>query len=110
MNHTLSTTQRDQIQATGLVYFKAVVDHAIEHGLTAPITLELTDRAIRVWVRDGKEQWGESIHIDSLDTRPSPIPDRIIVHINGRLPFMNLPIQLVFAQDQKGAQLTVVQP
>lgn len=99
-----------QVRATGLVNFKAVVDHAIEHGLPAPASIELTTRAIRVWLTDGKEEWGQSIHVDHVDTRPSPFPDRVIVYIDGRLPFMNLAIQLCFAREQLGSPLRVVKP
>lgn len=101
-------TNREQVRATGLVSYKAVVDHAIEHGLPAPATIELTDRFIRVWLTAGKEAWGESIHVDTIDTRPSPIPDRVMVYVDGRLPFMNLRIQLGFAQEQPFASLHVV--
>jgi hypothetical protein len=96
------TALDSQIRATGLVNFKAVVDHAIEHGLPAPSTIELTDRAIRVWLVDGKEQWGESIHVDQVDTRPSVLDDRVLVYADGRLPFMNLRIQLAFSREQHG--------
>ncbi len=98
-----TTANRDQVRATGLVYFKAVVDHALEHGLPAPATIELTDNAVKVWLVDGKDQWGESITVDDLDVRPSPIPDRVIVYVTGRLPFMNLPIVLSFAREQQFA-------
>lgn len=104
MTETSTTTKtRDQIRATGLVYFKAVVDHAVEHGLPAPATIDLTDTAIKVWLVEGKEQWGETITAEDIDVRPSPIPDRVIVYIRGRLPFMNLPIVLAFAAEQQFA-------
>lgn len=92
-----------QVRATGLVYFKAVVDHAIEHGLPAPGSIDLTDTAVKVWLVEGKEQWGETITVEDTDVRPSPIPSRVIVYVTGRLPFMNLPIVLAFAQEQQFA-------
>ncbi len=101
---TALDSRREQVRATGLVYFKAVVDHAVEHGLAAPGSIDLTDDAVKVWLVDGKEQWGETITIDDVDVRPSPIPDRVIVYITGRLPFMNLPVVLAFAQEQLGAR------
>lgn len=103
-----TTTNRQQVHATGLVNYKAVVDHAIEHGLPAPATIELTDRFIRVWLNDGKTEWGESIHVDSVDSRPSLTPDRVMVYVDGRLPFMNLRIQLAFSREQQHGGLRVV--
>lgn len=103
MNGTTTTTHRDQVQANGLIYMEAVIDHAIEHGLPAPASIDLTDTHIKVWLVEGKEAWGESIHVDDLTTVPSPLPDRVIVYVDGRLPFMGLPIRLGFSQEQRGA-------
>ena len=104
-----TSTARRPGNATGLIYFKALIDHAIEHGLPAPSTIEITDRHIRVWLTDGHQQWGETITVDAVDTRPSPIAGRVIVYVDGRLPFMNLAVQLAFSQAQLGAPaLTVV--
>ena len=103
MTETRTTTTREQIRAAGLVYYKAVVDHAVEHGLAAPMTIDLTDTAVKVWLTEGQEQWGETITVDDVDVRPSPVKDRVIVYVRGRLPFMNLPIVLAFAQEQLGS-------
>lgn len=96
-----------QVQANGLIYYKAVVDHAVEHGLPAPASIDLTDDHVKVWLTEGKEQWGESITVDDFTTTPSPIRDRVIVYVDGRLPFMNLAIRLAFSHEQTGSAPTL---
>lgn len=100
-HRSTTTATRQQVQATGLVYFKAVVDHAIEHGLPAPASIDLTDSAVKVWLVEGKEEWADTITVvGDLDVRQSPMPDRVIVYVTGRLPFMNIPVVLAFSQEQ----------
>lgn len=85
-------------RATALVGYKAVVDHAIEHGLPAPESIELTDTHLRIWLLQGGGQWVESIHIDQTVTEPVPGWDRERIYITGRLPLLGIKVQLRFSR------------
>lgn len=87
-----------QVKATGLIAYKAVVDHAIDNGLQCPASLDLDDQYVKVWVTGDITKWVDSIHVDAKHTRDGVTPGREIVYVAGRLPLLGVKVQLRYSR------------
>lgn len=101
MTETSTTTiPRKQVPQMGLLGKKAVIDHAIEHGLTDPEEIGRGDTFVRIWLTGTVEEsdaWVETIHVD--DTVVEPLAgDRERVRINGRLPLLGIRVEIRFSR------------
>lgn len=81
------TALDEKVRATGLLAFKAVIDHAVEHGLPAPDSIELDDRFVRVRIipPTAAAEWLETFDVTSISIDPVT-RDRERVHVVGTLP------------------------
>ena len=87
-----------KVRATGLIAYRAVIDHAVENGLAAPIEISLDDRGLRVWITStDADKWVDSIHVDREET-PSRFDDREVVHVTGRTPLLGIKVELRFSR------------
>lgn len=87
-----------QVKATGLISYKAVVDHAIENGLQPPSSIELRDDAVRIWVSGDAGKWVDSIHVDGEHAREGNAEGRELVYVDGRLPLLGVKVRLTFSR------------
>lgn len=97
------TTLDAQVRATALCGYKAVVDHAIEHGLPAPESIELGHTHLKVWLVEGGQAWVETIHVDHTVTRPVVASDRERVYVTGRLPLLGFRVEVRFSRPAMAA-------
>ena len=98
-----------QVKATALVAYKAVIDHALDNGLEAPLSIDLHEQFIAVWVSaSDADAWVASIAVDDEHTHESPLADREIVHLNGRTPLLGIKVQLRFSRVVTPAPLWAV--
>lgn len=94
-----TTTRAAQVKATGLIAYKALVDHAIDNGLQCPLSIDLHDEYVKVWLsNEASSRWVESIHVDDEQTRDGVVEDREIVAVTGRLPLLGIKVQLRFSR------------
>jgi hypothetical protein len=101
MTETSTTTiPRKQVAMMGLLGKKAVIDHAIEHGLTDPNEIGAGEDHVRVWLTGTVEEsdaWVETIHVD--DTVVEPLPrDRERVRVTGRLPLLGIRVEIRYSR------------
>lgn len=101
MTETSTTTiPRKRVPQMGLLGKKAVIDHAIEHGLTDINELGAGDDHVRIWLTGTVEEsdaWVETIHVD--DTVVEPLPrDRERVRVTGRLPLLGIRVEIRFSR------------
>ena len=87
-----------KVRATGLISYKAVVDHAIENGLQPPSSIELRDDAVRIWVTGNPDKWVDSIHVDGEHARDGVVEGRELVYVDGRLPLLGVKVRLTFSR------------
>ena len=87
-----------QVKATGLIAYKALIDHAIENGLHAPSSVDLRDDAVNVWISGDAAKWVDSIHVDDTATHDGIAFGREIVHVTGRLPLLGVKVQLRYSR------------
>ena len=88
-----------RVRATGLVAYKALIDHAVENGLPAPTTIVLTNNAIEAWIpQHAATRWLASIHVDTETARPSSLEGREIVTVAGRLPLLGIKVLVKFSR------------
>lgn len=87
-----------QVRATGLLAYKAVIDHAIDNGLQAPMSIDLTTDALNIWVTGNATKWVDSIHVDDEHTLPGLVNGREIVYVTGRLPLLGIRVQLRYSR------------
>lgn len=108
MTETSTTTiPRKRVPEMGLLGKKAVIDHAIEHGLTDINELGAGDTAVRIWLTGTVEEsdaWVESIHVD--DTAVEPLAnDRERVRVTGRLPLLGIRVEIRFSRPSTAPRL-----
>jgi hypothetical protein len=95
-----TTIPRKQVAMMGLLGKKAVIDHAIEHGLTDPEEIGSGDTFVRVWLTGTVEEsdaWVETIHVDNTVVEPLP-RNRERVRVTGRLPLLGIRVELRFSR------------
>jgi hypothetical protein len=95
-----TTIPRKQVAMMGLLGKKAVIDHAIEHGLTDPKELGSDDAFVRLWLTGTVEEsdaWVETIHVDNTVVEPLP-RNRERVRVTGRLPLLGIRVELRFSR------------
>lgn len=99
-----------QVRITGLISYKALIDHALDNGLAAPLSIDI-DRTdgLRTWVAaSDAAKWVDSIHVDTEDTKDGAIGGREIVHVDGRLPLLGIKVQLRYSRRVAPAALRAV--
>jgi len=87
-----------KVRATGLIAYKALIDHAIENGLQAPSSIDIRHDALGVWINGDATKWVDSIHVDTTTTADGIAFGREIVHVDGRLPLLGIKVQLRFSR------------
>lgn len=102
------TALNAQARATGLVAYKALIDHAIENGLQAPTSMDLREDALNVWISGDASKWVDSIHVDDTSTHDGAAFGRQIVHVTGRLPLLGVKVQLRYSRRIAPAGLRAV--
>lgn len=101
--------KQQQVKATGLIAYKALVDHALENALAAPLSVDLSDDALRVWVSAANAPgWVDSIYVDREYTTDTVTVGREIVYVEGRLPLLGVKVQLRFSRRAAPALLRAV--
>ncbi|WP_224279068.1 hypothetical protein [Nocardioides lacusdianchii] len=95
-----NTIPRKRVPEMGLLGKKAVIDHAIEHGLSDPEEIGHGDRCVRVWLTGTVEEsdaWVDTIHVD--DTVVEPLRrGRERVRVTGRLPLLGIRVEIRFSR------------
>jgi hypothetical protein len=95
-----TTTRRRQVPEMGLLGKKAVIDHAIEHGLTDPEEIGRGDTFVRIWLTGPVEEsdaWVETIHVDhTIVERLTSGRER--VRVTGRLPLLGIRVEIRFSR------------
>lgn len=108
MTETSTTTiPRKRVPKMGLLGKKAVIDHAIEHGLSDINELGAGDTVVRIWLTGTVEEsdaWVETIHVD--DTVVEPLAnDRERVRVTGRLPLLGIRVEIRFSRPAPTARI-----
>lgn len=102
MSETSTTTvSRRDVPEMGLLGKKAVIDHAIEHGLTDPEEVARARNGfVPVWLTDSPEDceaWLETIYVDDTTTEPLA-GGRERVRVIGRLPVQGIRVEIRFSR------------
>lgn len=108
MTETSTTTiPRKRVPEMGLLGKKAVIDHAIEHGLTDINELGADDHAVRIWLTGTVEEsdaWVDTIHVDNTVVEPLPT-GRERVRVTGRLPLLGIRVEIRFSRPAATARI-----
>lgn len=95
-----TTIPRKQPSMMGLLGKKAVIDHAIEHGLVDPEEIGRGDTFVRIWLTGTVQEsdaWVDTIHVDNILVEPLT-GGRERIRVTGRLPLLGIRVEIRFSR------------